>query len=197
LTGSQVTRIPSLRHALSGKSAVRKERRAVRKIGIMLVVLGVTIALGLAAPVLAQTQRCTQVDRSTKEVLPGVTLTWGSSFLCAGAPDMGTYSFTVRVRNHADSVEAVKIKRLKLSHTTPRPRGEGPDASATASGLPIVVRPGETKRFSVSGSYELVRTDEGKKANIHLLAKGQGLSSGKSFKLGINAHFRAPGVRAQ
>jgi hypothetical protein len=91
----------------------------------------------------------------------------------------------------------VTITDLELTHTTPRPRGRGPAATGEAQGLPITVAPGETKSFTVTGTYELVQTDEGKKANLHFTAFGNGVESGESFELGINTHFRAPGVAAQ
>ena len=56
-----------------------------------------------------------------------------------------------------------------------------------AAGLPVTVAPGETESFTVSGTYELVQTDEGDKANLHLVATG---SAGGRFTLGINVHLR-------
>jgi len=153
-------------------------------------------ALGPMTPALAQEQ-CQSVDTSTEEVLPGVTLTWDSSFLCANAPDEGSYQFTVSVTNHAGSDEGVRIDDLSLVNATPKPRGQGPDATGTATGLPLELAPGETGSFVVSGDYELVETDEGKKANLHFIADGVGTTSGAPFELGINAHFRAPGVAAE
>jgi plasmid stability protein len=156
------------------------------------VLLGLVTVLG-AHPAAAQ-EVCPVDDRSTKEVLPGVILTWDSSFRCENAPDEGTYRIRVRVSNHARSSEAVRIDDLILRRTTPRPRGQAPEATAEPQGLPITVKPGQTKSFAVSGAYELVKTDEGKKANLHLLALGEGKRSGKGFKLGINVHLRAPGA---
>jgi hypothetical protein len=46
----------------------------------------------------------------------------------------------------------------------------------------------------VSGTYTLVNTDEGAKANLHFQALGRGVTTGEPFALGINAHLRAPGV---
>jgi hypothetical protein len=100
----------------------------------------------------------------------------------------------VRVTNAATSDEAVRIDGLRLSHTTPRPRGQAPSADATASGLPLVLAPGESDSFQVSGSYQLVQTDEGAKTNLHLRASGRGLESGLPFQLGINVHLRGPGA---
>lgn len=139
-------------------------------------------------------QQCELVDTSTEEAIPGVTLTWTSSFRCANAPDAGTYQIEVTVENSASSDEAVTINDLILRGATPRPRGRGPDATATASGLPLTIDAGESGSFSVSGTYELVRTDEGKKANVHLSALGEGASSGLEFELGINVLLRAPGA---
>jgi hypothetical protein len=121
------------------------------------------------------------------------TLTWDSSFRCENAPQSGNYAITVEVTNAADSNQAVTIDALQLSHTTPRPRGRAPSGSAAASSLPITVNPGETASFSVSGSYTLVATDEGDKANLHLHALGSS-ASGQPFQLGINVQLRGPGA---
>jgi hypothetical protein len=147
-----------------------------------------------STPAFAQTQTCSPVDQSTEEVLPGVTLTYDSSFLCTDAPDTGSYSVTVTVSNAASSSEAVRIESLELSHTTPRPRGRAPSASADASGLPLTIAPGESASFTVSGSYQLVTTDEGKKANLHLRANGVGVSTNLPFQLGINVLLRGLGA---
>lgn len=139
-------------------------------------------------------QECTVFDQETKEVIPGVTLTWTSSFLCSDAPDEGSYHFTVTIENASASNEAVRIDALALRHTSPRPRGQGPAATADAQGLPLTVAAGSSGSFDVSGTYALVQTDEGKKANIHLTASGEGTSSGLPFNLGINAHIRSAGA---
>jgi hypothetical protein len=132
-------------------------------------------------------------DESTKEVRPGVTLTWTSSFLFEDVPARGGYAFTVTVSSAAGSARTVTIDRLDLVRTSPRPRGQAPAATGAASGLPITVAPGESASFTVSGSYELAATDEGGKANLHFRGRGQS-SGGDPFNLGINAHFRAPGA---
>lgn len=142
----------------------------------------------------ASTVDCEPIEPSTEEVLPGVVLTWDSAFLCADAPDEGSYEFTVTVANSAESAQAISIDDFALTHTTPRPRGQAPGASGEATGLPLTLAPGETASFTVSGTYELVATDEGKKANLHFRASGHGASSGEPFQVGINAHVRAPGV---
>ncbi|MGH2498559.1 MAG: hypothetical protein ACRDF0_00470 [Candidatus Limnocylindria bacterium] len=165
----------------------------MRKIGLTTLLVTGLMLWGLAGPAAAQ-ETCVVVDTSTEEVIPGVTLTWDSSFLCANAPDSGTYTFTVEVTNHEGSAEAVTIDDLELTHATPRPRGSGPAATGEAAGLPLTLAPGETGSFTVSGTYTLVETDEGKKANLHFQAFGHGVDSGETFALGINAHIRAPGA---
>ena len=166
--------------------------REVRLLTVLVAaVVAGALAVGLSG---AATANCEVSDRSTEEVLPGVVLTWDSSFLCANAPDSGTYEIEVTVSNAAGSAEAVEIRELRLSHTTPRPGGRGPEATATAQGLPIVVGPGESENFRVSGTYELVSTDEGDKANLHLRALGRGVESGEPFELGINVMLRAAGA---
>ncbi|MGH9243356.1 MAG: hypothetical protein ACRD29_03375 [Acidimicrobiales bacterium] len=140
------------------------------------------------------TQACVPVDQSTEEVLAGVTLTWDSSFLCADAPDAGSYTFTVTVTNAPGSADGVTVHSVELTHTTPRPGGQAPPGSGSAQGVPFEVSAGGTGSFSVSGTYELVETDEGSKANLHFLAMGAGSASGDGFELGINAHLRGPGA---
>lgn len=46
----------------------------------------------------------------------------------------------------------------------------------------------------MSGTYELVGTDEGKKANLQFRALGEGARTGEPLELGINAHFRGSGA---
>jgi hypothetical protein len=158
-----------------------------------------TFALAVLASSLAlavqgfAAQVCSLTDSSTKEVIPGVILTWDSSFHCLNAPESDEYMITVRVSNAASSLEAVTIETIQLKHTTPRPRGRGPAATAEADGLPFTVGPGENDGFFVRGTYELVETDEGMKANLHLRAHGVGVESGELFKLGINVHIRGAG----
>lgn len=164
---------------------------------LLLATLGPLLGLILLGCLPASGAVCEPVDQSTENVLPGVILTFDSSFLCEDASDAGSYQITVRVTNAASSAEAVTIERLDLAGTSPSPRGQSPDATATASGLPVTLAPGDSTDFAVSGSYELVRTDEGEKANLHLRAHGRGVESALPFQLGINVHLRAPGVAAE
>jgi hypothetical protein len=122
----------------------------MRKLSVLGVLAAALLAGALmAGSTLAQTASCQLSDRSTDEVLPGVTLTWDSSFHCLNAPDTGTYEIDVTVSNAAGSDEAVRIRDVRLRQTTPRPRGRGPAATAEPAGLPVVVAPGETERFNV------------------------------------------------
>lgn len=135
-------------------------------------------------------------DQSTEEVLPGVVLTWGSSFRCVNAPDEGSYEFTVTASRTGESVAIMVIEALELTHTTPRPLGQAPPATIVeVVGLPTTIDPNSSQSFTVSGDYELAVTDEGNKANLHFCASGLDQSSGVPFHLGINAHFRGPGAR--
>lgn len=148
----------------------------------------------LATPVFAQPQECQLVNQKTKEITPGVFLTWDSSFRCLDAPDSGEYLVTVNVTNAETSLESVTINELFLSHTTPRPRQQAPQATAEASGLPLTLAPGETLSFTVSGTYVMVRTGEGMKANLHLRAKGVSDETAVPFRLGINVKIRGSGT---
>jgi hypothetical protein len=143
---------------------------------------------------LTQPHDCVVVDRSTEEVLPGVWLTWDSSFLCTAVLDAGNYAVTITVANEGSSDEAVWLDRLDLSHTTPRPRGQAPAATAEVDGLPVLVARGERERFTVRGRYELVTTDEGAKANLHFRASGHGGTSSLPFQFGVNLLVRGPGA---
>jgi hypothetical protein len=151
------------------------------------------IGLLFSGAVVAE-QTCVAVDQSSEEVLPGVFLKWDSSFLCANAPDADTYKIEVRVRSELASGEGVTLEQLVLMHKTPRPRGRTPTGMKTGDTLPVTVAPGGDESLVLTGTYMLVQTDEGKKANHHYQAAGVGDSSGLPFSLGINVHFRAPGV---
>lgn len=168
--------------------------RGLRRGGLALGLAALVALTAGAGPGFADAADCRVQDREAKEVLPGVTLRWDSAFRCTDAPGSGTYAITVSVSNDAASDEAVELGGLRLSHATPRPRGQGPDASARASGVPLAIEPGGSASFRVSGDYELVSTDEGDKANLHLRAAGEGAQSGEPFRLGVNVHLRGDGA---
>jgi len=131
-------------------------------------------------------------DESAEAVAGGVNLTWASAFRCVDAPDQGRYKFTVAVSNSAASGASAIVSSLNLTHTTPRPRGQAPDATFQVSGLPLTVAPGASGTFTVVGTYALVSTDEGNKANLHFCASGQ--AQDEAFYLGLNALLRGPGA---
>lgn len=158
----------------------------MRKLWIILT----TIVLGtLSASATFAQETCIAASQSNGEVASGTVLTWSSAFHCENVPDEGAYQFTVTVTN-TDSAEAVSINEMALSHTTPRPRGQSPQATAVITGLPIVLAPGESQSFDVSGSYTLVETDEGNKANLHFRASGLVIDASEPFHLGINVMLR-------
>lgn len=138
---------------------------------------------------------CAVADSSSEVVLAGVILDWDSSLLCAEVPDSGSYEITVTLANDPGSGESVTLDTLVLTHTTPRPRGRAPEATLSeVEGLPGVLGAGEKISLTARGSYELARTDEGNKANLHFQARGHGVTSNEPFRLGINLHLRAPGA---
>lgn len=137
---------------------------------------------------------CVALESSSEEVLPGLTLTWSSAFLCADADETGAYAAEVTIANAPASTLTVAIDDLILRFATPLVRGRGPRATATTTGLPATLAPGEQVTLLVSGTYELVLTDEGAKANLHFLAVGTGPATGEPVALGLNVHLRAPGV---
>lgn len=148
------------------------------------------IATGAGA---TTTEDCV-VGQTTETVLENVTLTWDSAFECPGAESGDSLTLTVNVWSDPESAEAVELTSLVLSHTTPRPRGVGPVATASTDGLPLTIEPGGSASFEVTGTYELVTTDEGEKANLHLRALGTGKTSGEPFELGVNVLLRGEGA---
>lgn len=161
------------------------------RIARLLGLFALLAAFGSATAVAQET--CIATEQTTEEVLPGITITWDSAFHCGDAPDEGSYEFAVTISNDADSADAIIIDALTLTHTTPRPRGQAPDASADASDLPVVIVPGESQSFTVSGTYTLVVTGASKKANLHFRASGYGPSV-EPFYLGLNAMLRGVGA---
>lgn len=143
-------------------------------------------------PVIAQLQVCQSTEQSTEEVLPGITLTWDSAFLCADAPDSGQYQFAVTV-TYVSGSQAIQVQNVMLALTTPRPFGQGPEATSQVAGLPFALIPGNSASFTVTGDYELVATDEGMLANLHFLVQGQALVSREFFYLGVNVALRGGG----
>jgi hypothetical protein len=131
---------------------------------------------------------------SSETLVSGAQASWSSAFRCENAPDEGSYAFTVTLSNTSSSEVGLTINEALLSHTTPRPRGQGPEATAEFAGLPLTLEPGESKSFTVSGTYKLVSTDEGKKANLHFCARGESVSSGEPFCIGFNAIIRGSGA---
>jgi len=149
------------------------------------------LALSAVVPVSAQ-QTCQVDDQSTEQVLSNVTLTWDSAFICNDAPEQDTYTITITITNDAESEQGVNISEVVLSHTTPRPGGQAPEASLDdVLGLPLILLPGESGEITVSGEYALVLTNEGQKANLHFRILGNGVTTEAPFRLGLNTMFRA------
>jgi ABC-type cobalt transport system substrate-binding protein len=166
----------------------------MKTIVLAVMLVGLLVIGMVAHPVAAQDEEsfCVAADQSTEEVVPGVYLTYDSSFLCAGAPVSGEYEITVHVHYDDSSVEKpVTIETLLLSHTTPRPRFTMPHATAETTGLPLALMPSGAGEFMVSGVYELVQTGEGMKANLHLRAVGYANTDKDPFILGINVMLRS------
>lgn len=126
---------------------------------------------------------CEAVDEET-DTINGVTLTYDSSFLCEDAPDSGQYQVTVTVEAEGGDVD---LDAIDLRNATPKVRGQSPDVTATSNDIDD----GDLT-FTVTGTYELVSTDEGDKVNIHLSFLGT--AEGEEFTLGFNVHLRGPGA---
>jgi hypothetical protein len=160
---------------------------------LVLVVAQGVFASSVAAPG-AAADHCDPTDQTTKTVARGTTVTYDSAFDCRDAARTGDYEVAVTVANAVDSAGTVRIDGIALGHTTPRPRAQAPDAGAATSDMPVDVQPGSEVSLRVTGDYELVDTDEGAKANLHLRLSGSTVNSGGSAVLGVNVHLRAPGV---
>ncbi len=140
-------------------------------------------------------QSCLAEEQSSEEVLPGITLTWDSALRCLDAPMQGQYAFTVTMMADAGNSTAVVIDDIALTHTTPRPLGQPPVADIdVVTGLTMTLAAGDSDSFSVEGSYEMVTTGEGQKANLHFCASGYDETTGEPFFLGLNAFLRGPGA---
>ncbi len=140
-------------------------------------------------------ESCAREAQSQEEVLPGLLLSWDSSFRCEDVPDAGSFEITIRVSNDVTSTQAATIDTLILALATPRPRFKAPKfALEELENLPMTLTPSSEDSFTVRGKYELVSTDEGEKANFHFQAEGIGSTTKEPFRLGINAHLRAPGA---
>lgn len=135
-------------------------------------------------------------NENTEDVATGVRLTWRGAFRCNDAPDQGRYRFTLVISNAGASSSPAMVEAVELTHTTPRPRGIGPQATVTTTGVPVTIAPGASASIVVSGTYALVGTDEGKLANLHFCVKGR-TTAGEPFHLGVNALLRGSGVPEQ
>jgi|FLYL01.1.fsa_nt_gi hypothetical protein len=147
-------------------------------------------AVWIALPATAQ-EVCTADPGSVEtETLDesGVTVSWHGSHWCLGAPGSGTYQATLEIG--FEGAATLQVDGVSLRHTTPRPGGSGPEATVE---VVDVSQDGDTVTVTVTGSYELVDTDEGPKANIHLTATGAATGTNGEddpFRLGFNVHLR-------
>jgi hypothetical protein len=150
-------------------------------------------ALGASGSTAQSQQTCVPVgEPKAKEVLDGVTLSWHRSFLCDKASDPTAYAISIRITSDAGSIETVTLDRLRLSHTTPRPRGRAPEASdPAATGLPAVLAAGSGADVGATGTSTLATPGKEKKANLHLRVQGRGNDSADRFQLGITVKLRA------
>jgi spore coat protein U-like protein len=153
-------------------------------------VTAVLVGLSLWAIPAVAVETCNVIDSSTDEVVPGVQMTWDSSFLCADAPTSGSYAISVEVINESDTT--VDLNDVVLSHTTPRARRMSAGGSITGTSGLGTLAPGESTTVEVTGNYSMIETDEGLKANLHLRIRGE--ANGEPFKLGANVHVRGPGA---
>lgn len=159
----------------------------------LLATLGLLMAM-TAIPVAADAHDvCDAADQTSGQVAEDVTITYDSLFVCTDAAASGTWSITVEIANDADSTADVTIDGASLSHTSPRPGGEGPEATAETEDLPLTVEPGVAGTIGIGGDYELVSTDDGdEKAILHLRLSGT--AGDALFMLGVNVQILAPGV---
>jgi hypothetical protein len=156
--------------------------------------LGLLAAIAVV-PASAQsaTPTCEAIGASTGEVADGVILSYDSSFACTDAAASGTWSISVLVANTAESTTGIELTELTLSHTSPRPGGAGPDASLDSDTLPLALAVDADGTFDAEGAYELVTTDDGDKATLHLRVAGV-TDDDEPFQLAIAVQVLAPGL---
>ncbi|SDU76722.1 hypothetical protein SAMN04488563_5294 [Jiangella alkaliphila] len=140
-------------------------------------------------------QQCISADRSTPTIGSDTTLTYDGALLCPDAGTTGEYALAVSITNDAASSATVTVDDIHLTHTTPRPRGRAPDATADLDEAPITIAPGDTVDLEITGTYHLVNTDEGEKANLHLHLTGTLTATDESFTLATNVHLRGTGAQ--
>ena len=145
-------------------------------------------------------QVCVAEEQSTEEIVPGVTLTWDSALRCLDAPDEGVYAFNVRVESAITDttvvlMQPVTMQGVTLTHTTPRPLGQAPDASVDmVTGLPFTIESGQVQTFTITGTYELATAGVARLANLHFCATGYDNATRQPFYLGLNTFLRGPGM---
>lgn len=163
---------------------------------LLSVVLALSVLAGISGATVADHDvACEPGEMNSEQVSSGVTLTWVGAYYCLDAHDAGSYNLTVEFTNEADSTESVTIDNLTLFNTSPRPFNQGPEANGSSGDLPITVAPGETGNFNVHGDYELIETDEGKKANLNFRVGGS--VDDEPLALGLNVLIRAEGVELE
>jgi hypothetical protein len=81
--------------------------------------VGVVSALLLMAVPFQALSECSLTETSTEEVLPGIVVSWSSSYHCAEADTFDTFELTVTVTNDVTSTEAVALSEIQLIRTTP------------------------------------------------------------------------------
>jgi hypothetical protein len=128
-------------------------------------------------------------EQSRENVLPDVVIIWDSSFHCIEADEQGTYGFTATLSYEGPVDTSILLDEIRLTHTTPRPMGEAPEATANVEGLPLLLTADGTE-VTVTGEYELATPGAARLANLHFCAEGQVQESGTPFALGLNAHLR-------
>ncbi len=167
--------------------------RSIRTRVATLAAMGLIAATALPVAGQSATPTCTVADSATEDVAEGVTLTYDSSFTCPDAADNGTWAITVAVANAADSTTGITLEEARLSHTTPLPTGEAPDASVTGGGLPLSLAAGADGTFDADGDYELSHPGDDSKVNLHVRVDGV-TDDDERFTLGILVQVLGPGT---
>jgi hypothetical protein len=157
----------------------------------------VTVSVFAIALTAKAEQTCIPLSIAAYQAAPTVKVQWENTFLCAGAPDSDTYRIVVRVW-HASGTESAAFQQMVLTHKTPRARGRIPGGMKTGDTLPVNVSPSVMEQtFTVTGTYVLAETDEGKKANHHYILSGVAGAAGAPFSVPVNIKFRATGVEEE
>lgn len=145
------------------------------------------VAASLAfAPGAAAQSECEPVFDFTFEAAPGATLTWDALLLCNDAEPAGEFTFQVSVANSEESSATVTLSDLEALFFFPE------DAAGATGDFPLIIAPGESASFSVTGTFSLTGDEQLSLANLAFQAIGM-TDAGAPVHVPFFALFRPTG----